>query len=469
MLRKLGRLLGGGLLPFLLLSLLFAAGAAALTLFLPRVFAPVWAAERVGAAFAALAVANGRDLPAVRTAKLFLLLFPWTGIFLCLLVRSAPAPPPLPPLPSCGTETERAARLAESPLLFAESAEYFSCGGDMWRKLLCDVAAAKERVWLQFYIVAEGSLLSGLLGLLGERARAGVDVRLLYDGFGSALTLPRNFCKKLKKCGIAAKKLRPVRFPTPAANRRDHRKIAVVDGAAYTGGANLADEYAGRAIRFGNWKDAAVRLTGDPAEALASLFEETWTGKPQVFVPHSPIFGKNACAVFADKAELSAERKGARVLFRLLSEAREKLYLFTPYLALEKGFSDALSAAARAGVDVRIMIPHIPDKRAVFALTRENARRLAAAGVNVREYTAGFLHSKCAVADGRCAAVSSYNLDYRSLYSQAECGVFFGEGPLPQEVERDFLQTWETSCALPAASVWERAAAFFLRLFAPLI
>ncbi len=465
--RKIGRFLSGGLFLCVLLALLFAAGTVVLTVLLPRVFAPIAAAERLAAAIVALAAVNGRELPAMRTAKLFLLLFPWTGIFLCLLLKSPPPPAqPLPPF--CGSETERTARLAETMPLTAESCEYFGEGENFWRRLLGEIAGAKERVWLQFYIVAEGSLLSEVLSLLEARAAAGADVRLLFDGFGSAVTVPRNFCKKLKKRGIAAKKLRPLRFPDRAANRRDHRKIAVVDNAAYTGGANLADEYAGRKIRFGHWKDAAVRITGDAALALASLFEETWTGKRRIFRPHSPIFGKAGipCAVFSDDANLRSDRKGVRVLWRMIASAKRTLYCFTPYLALEKGLFDCLSAAARAGVDVRLLIPHIPDKRAVFALTRAEAGQLLAAGVRVREYTAGFLHAKCVAADGKYAAVSSYNLDYRSLYSQAECGVFFGDERVAGEVERDFLSAWETGCEV---RVKKSPVAFFLRLFAPLV
>ena len=287
-------------------------------------------------------------------------------------------------------------------------------------------------------------------------------MRVIYDDFGCALTMPRRYPKTLEKAGIRCRVFRPVRL-SRRASLRDHRKIAVIDGyVAYTGGINLADEYAGKQIRFGHWKDAAVRVTGSAAKAFEGLFLQTFGSA----AAQGAEGGKIPCTVFADRADESP-RTGIGTVVSLVRGAKQRLWLFTPYLSPDGELLYALKAAARDGADVRIAVPHLPDKKSVFLLTRHYARKLEEFGVRVREYEAGFLHAKNIVSDGD-AAVSSYNLDFRSMRLQAECGVVVHDKTFADAVAADFEAVWDLSVPTPPATRRERFLVSFLKLFAPL-
>ena len=474
--RKLRNFFAGRLFPCALLSLLVLILGVCLAVTIPRILAPLAALERIFAAIVAIAVVRSDALPAVKESKLVLiLLLPWTGSFLCLLMHQSPRTP-LPLHHGTGeTLAGQIGALAEGAgggFCFAESAQYFSVGSEMREKLLDDLKRAQKSIFLEYYIVAEGVLFRELFTILRAKAHTGVDVRLIIDGFGCSLTLSKKARKKIEDAGIAVRVFRPVRLC--GFNKRDHRKIAVIDERiAYTGGMNLADEYVGEEIRFGHWKDTAVRVTGGAAQRLLRLFLATW-GRLSCENPPSvseipPFTAGIPCAVFADADSAEIPRAGVRIFTKLFSHATRSLYLNTPYLALDKTLTDLLKTAAGAGVDVRIMIPHIPDKKSVFVLTRDYARELERAGVKVREYTAGFLHAKSAVADGKCALIGSYNLDFRSLYIQAEDAVFLEDEALAGELARDFLAVWEQGTELPKQQFWEKIVCPVLRLFAPLV
>ncbi|MDE5897514.1 MAG: cardiolipin synthase, partial [Clostridia bacterium] len=316
-------------------------------------------------------------------------------------------------------------------------------------------------------IVEQGSFFGAVLSVLREKAAAGLDVRLAYDDFGCALTLPRNFSEELRRAGIRVTVLRPVKFPLRSLNRRNHRKIAVIDGEiGYVGGINLADEYTGEKIRFGNWKDTALRVTGEPAQKLAGLFAEDAGISPPDFPPAKR--GTLPCVPVSDTAHGENLRAGPCAHALLLARAERYAYYYTPYLAPDSALLHAFRCAAAAGVDVRILIPHIPDKKATFLLTRRFARELERAGVQVREYTAGFLHAKSAVTE-EYAFVSSYNLDYRSLYLQAECGIAVKDGELVRKLTEDFLSTWEAGTPVKRARLPERVLTAIVSPFLPLV
>ncbi len=469
--RKLRRFLRGRVFPFAVCTLLLAAGSAYLLFRFPFAIAPALLFERLFSLCAALVAAGEPSPPEAARSRLFLLLLlPFAGAVLLLLYRT-PAP-----LPRENEGTMSGEGLTESVRALALSAgispcgareiEYFSGGEAMKPRLLVDLAGAKKRIWLEFYIVAEGKFLSEICDILCRKAKEGADVRLLYDDFGSGPVLPRGFEKRLQSEGVAVKRFSPLKFPSRRAGRRDHRKIAVVDGAAYTGGINLADEYIGETHPFGHWKDCAVRVTGSATGALADVFSLAWGGKKTGDAPMRE--GGSPCAVLSDSA--ADEARLCPLLFPLLANAAKKtLYWNTPYLAPDSATMLALEGAAARGADVRLMIPHIPDKKLPFAVTRYFARRLQEAGVKVREYTAGFLHAKSVVLDGKYALVGSYNLDFRSLYMQAECAVFAESGALAEDIERDFLSAWETGTALPPARVKDKFFGGVLQLLAPLL
>ena len=444
--RKVRNFFTGRLFPTLLLLLLFAAAFAFFALRLPVALAPFAAAERLFSFGVGVWVANEDNLSENKTAKLLLLLLlPYTGAVLCLCMKKR--------------RTGDAALPIETT---ADSAEYFSEGADAFVRLLDDLKGSQTSIYLEFYIIAQGVLWQSVLAVLKEKAKAGVDVRVIYDDFGCALTMPRRYPKTLEKAGIRCRVFRPVRL-SRRASLRDHRKIAVIDGyVAYTGGINLADEYAGKQIRFGHWKDAAVRVTGSAAKAFEGLFLQTFGSA----AAQGAEGGKIPCTVFADRADESP-RTGIGTVVSLVRGAKQRLWLFTPYLSPDGELLYALKAAARDGADVRIAVPHLPDKKSVFLLTRHYARKLEEFGVRVREYEAGFLHAKNIVSDGD-AAVSSYNLDFRSMRLQAECGVVVHDKTFADAVAADFEAVWDLSVPTPPATRRERFLVSFLKLFAPL-
>ncbi len=442
-----------GRLAFLLALAGVVSATVWLAIYLPRLLAPVAILERAFSLAAAGAVFVSDDFEENKLSKFCLLLLPWLGAAILLLPRG---------------RKSAALPLRKSR---ARSVRYFSTGREMYESLLRDLSRAKERIYLEYYIIASGVFWNDVYAAIKERAACGVDVRLIYDDFGCLFTRRRAFVREAEAQGVKTARFRPLRVGKNAG-KRDHRKIAVVDGAVYTGGINLADEYIGETIRFGHWKDTAVRAEGDVSDDFAELFLRTYCAIRRDTMPALPR--KHAdmppshcnCVAVSDGAN-GEERTGAVLLPFLVSRAREKIYLFTPYLAPDAALVSALAFAAKRGADVRLMIPHIPDKKWVFFLTRSYADSLASAGVQVREYGAGFLHAKCALFD-RTAFVSSYNLDFRSLYLQAECGLVFGGGAA-EDVERDFLSTWEQGVPLKTPSRAGRALGRLCRVFAPLI
>ncbi len=461
--RKFRRFLRSRLFSCALLSLLCLAGCALLIVWLPRFLAPVALLERAFSLAAALYVASRRTVPEKKLPCLILLLLPWAGaLFVFLFGIREEAEVPVTKLREeeglFGAASCLAEQVCGMKATTARAVRYFSVGREMYESLLSDLKAAERRIWLEYYILAEGKFWDDVLAVLLEKAKI-VDVRILCDGFGSALTLPHNFQTILKKYGIAVKIYRPPRFQR-GFSRRDHKKLAIIDDVVYTGGVNLADEYIGEKLRFGHWKDTAVRIEG--ASAFCALFLQTW-GTKNSYTPENA--GTIPCLPLADMGK----RRLFRRLFPLLFlRAERQILLFTPYLSLDGPTMSALKAAASAGVDVRLMIPHRPDKRAVFFLTRAYARELTRAGVQVREYTAGFLHAKSCVIDGEYALVSSCNLDFRSFYEQEECGALVRDEALARAMMADFQACWEQGTGLKRVGRMLDLAGRVCMLFAPL-
>lgn len=335
--------------------------------------------------------------------------------------------------------------------------QYFPSGEAFLPVFLAELEQARHYIFLEYFIIAEGSLWSEVVAVLRRKAAEGVDVRVIYDGIGSASTLPDDYQDELAEMGIACRPFRPL-LPVLSVhqNNRDHRKLTVIDGVTgFVGGLNLADEYVARKERFGYWKDNALLLRGEAVWSLTVFFLTMWDDC------HSP---RTDCALFRPKAlpPLSAERAAGIVLpytdtpmpgdtvyadlfLQMTMKAKDYLYLTTPYLVLDESLASALCTAALSGVDVRLITPHIPDKKVVFAVTRSHYEALLEAGVRIYEFTPGFLHTKTAVADDQYASVGSCNLDYRSFYLQFENGVWLCGSPAVADVKADFLQTMALS------------------------
>lgn len=336
------------------------------------------------------------------------------------------------------------------------SVRYFALGDDFYRALLADLDRAEKYIFLEYFIIAEGNMLDGIMEILKRKARQGVDVRIIYDDIGCEAATPLSFVFEAERRGIRCLAFNPiVPFISVVMNHRDHRKITVIDGrVAYTGGINIADEYINQKMRFGHWKDTGLRLEGDAVDSYVYMFLNLWNAiRPTEtnYAPYQPSHRSIhqddiplAVMPYAD-SPLDSENVGETVYLEILAQAERYVYIFTPYLIIDAEMQTALCTAAKRGVDVRLVVPGIPDKKTAFRLTRSYYSVLKSSGVRIYEYTPGFLHAKSFVADDRIGAVGSINLDFRSLYLHFECSTLFYGGQAVLDLKQDCLATMELS------------------------
>lgn len=374
----------------------------------------------------------------------------------------------------CLSVLSRTQKGPRTPPLSASSCtayEYFTDGATYLDRLTALISTAKREVLLEFYIISKGHIWGAMFRELKKALERGVEVKIIYDGLGSALRTPKKDFKTLIKAGAQIKVFnRLLPLPVSRLNFRDHRKIAVIDcDAVFLGGVNVADEYANLTAPHGYWKDGGALFFGDIADVYARIFLSAFGGEKIRSCGNMPrLTGRYPLFPVADEPD----RAGSAcedMLAAALYSARERVYIFTPYLCMGDKLHDALVFAAARGADVKIIIPAIPDKKLTYAITRTYCERLAGEGVKVFTYTPGFMHFKGAVCD-QTALVGSYNFDYRSMRLNYECGVF-GGGELADEMARDFAACLALSKPL---ELKKRCAAgkfthSLLRLFAPLV
>lgn len=374
----------------------------------------------------------------------------------------------------CLSVLSRTQKAPRTPPLSASSCtayEYFTDGATYLDRLTALISTAKREVLLEFYIISKGHIWGAMFRELKKALERGVEVKIIYDGLGSALRTPKKDFKTLIKAGAQIKVFnRLLPLPVSRLNFRDHRKIAVIDcDAVFLGGVNVADEYANLTAPHGYWKDGGALFFGDIADVYARIFLSAFGGEKIRSCGNMPrLTGRYPLFPVADEPD----RAGSAcedMLAAALYSARERVYIFTPYLCMGDKLHDALVFAAARGADVKIIIPAIPDKKLTYAITRTYCERLAGEGVKVFTYTPGFMHFKGAVCD-QTALVGSYNFDYRSMRLNYECGVF-GGGELADEMARDFAACLALSKPL---ELKKRCAAgkfthSLLRLFAPLV
>lgn len=371
---------------------------------------------------------------------------------------------------------------AQSPLWNRTSTEYLPVGGIAFECLLDELKKAERFIFLEYFIIEEGVMWNAILGVLSEKARHGIDVRVLYDDFGCSAKLPPGYDRRLEAMGIKCAVFNPMKpYPSPNLNHRDHRKIAVIDGCVgFTGGINLADEYINKVERFGHWKDSAVMLKGDAVWSLTLMFLKLWShvrGEEADHLRYKPVIGGAEPDGFVQPFEdspLDDEPVGENVYLNLMGQAKDYLYITTPYLILDNEMLTALALAAKSGVDVRIITPHIPDKWYVHAVTRANYKALVDSGVRIFEYTPGFIHSKTFVADDEYGVVGTINLDFRSLFLHFECGVWMYGCSSIATMKSDFLITLNVCAEVTAEELEgrilrQKAAGWLLRIFSPLL
>lgn len=362
--------------------------------------------------------------------------------------------------------------------------KYFSTGEEKFEELKTQLRKAEHFIFLEYFIVEEGIMWDSVLDILIEKAKSGVEVRFMYDGMCGILQLPYNYDKQIRKHGIKCKMYSPVRpILSSYQNNRDHRKICVIDGkVGFTGGINLADEYINEKERFGHWKDTAVMMEGEAVQNLTILFLQMWNitqRQPEDYkkylTPKSLDIKRELGFVLPyGDSPFDKETIGEQVYFHILNHAKKYVHIMTPYLILDNEMLTTLTFAAKCGIEVIIIMPHIPDKWYAFVLAKTYYEELMEAGVQIYEYTPGFVHAKVFVSDNDTATVGTINLDYRSLYHHFECGAFIYNNPAVWDVERDFQETLKkcekvTLTTLKSRSLIERLVGRVLRLIAPLM
>ncbi len=314
--------------------------------------------------------------------------------------------------------------------------QYFPSGKEYLASLLSDLEAAEKYVFMEFFIVEEGRMLNPILDILEKKIGQGVEVRFMYDDIGSVRKVPAGFYKKLRKRGLNCVKFnRYTPFVTNLHNNRDHRKIVVIDGKiAYTGGFNLADEYINEAGRNYYWKDTGVRIEGNAVGEFAELFlqlNEMTVKKENLdfadYIDRTPVDkGEDGIIVpfgtgprFFYKTPVASE-----AFLNMINEAEREIVITTPYLILDYSLNRALCLAVLRGVDVKVVIPDVPDKKTVYLMTKNNAEYLYDRGVSVYRSTGAFLHAKSIMVDGEAAILGTINFDFRSFLHHFENGVF---------------------------------------------
>ena len=326
---------------------------------------------------------------------------------------------------------------------------YFPMGENKFEEMLRQLEQAKHFIFMEYFIVDEGIMWGRILEILAKKASEGVDVRVMYDGTCEFSTLSRDYPKRLKKLGIKCKVFAPVTpFVSTHYNYRDHRKILVIDGhTAFTGGVNLADEYINHIVKYGHWKDVAIMLKGEAVKSFTLMFLQMWNVDEKEMdysqflkYPVSPVQTKGYVIPYGD-CPLDDDKVGERVYMDILNRAQSYVHIMSPYLILDSEMETAIKFAAERGVDVKIMLPGIPDKSAPYALARTHYASLLQSGVEIYEYTPGFVHAKVFVCDDKEAVVGTINLDYRSLYHHFECAAYMYDVDCIHEIEEDFWAT----------------------------
>jgi len=371
--------------------------------------------------------------------------------------------------------------VAGQPIYDGTDATYLPTGEAAFQEMLRQLEQAEKFIFLEYFIIAEGYMWGRILSILERKAKEGVEVRVLYDGTCVMGNLPYRYPKELSRLGIQCRMFAPPRpLLSTYYNNRDHRKIMVIDGkVAFTGGINLADEYINVKSKLGHWKDTAVMLTGSAVRSFTLMFLQMWSVESRTkddfarYLEPSEAVQAQGYALPYGSSPFDRDQVAKRVYLDIINRATQYVHIMTPYLIIDHEMITALTFAAKRGVEVKLILPGIPDKKTIFAISRSYYRELMEGGVEIYEYTPGFIHGKMLVSDDRTAVVGSINFDYRSLYLHFECAVLLYGSQAVVDVERDMQQT-AALCRRVAPADWKkgklrRLIGWLLRPVAPLL
>ena len=375
-------------------------------------------------------------------------------------------------------------KCASSPRFTQTETTYYPLGDVMFPAMLEELEKAEKYIFMEFFIIEPGIMWDSILDVLRRKAAQGLDVRLIYDDMACIMRLPRDYAERMESVGIRCctfHRFQPV--PTGTLNNRDHRKICCIDGVtAFTGGVNLADEYINKRERFGHWLAGGIKVRGRAAYSFTQMFLSMWDyirheeDDPVAFRPTAEALegiGDDGVVQPYCDSPADDEPVGETVYINMLSRAKKYVYICTPYLVVDNEIMNALTSAAKCGVDVRMICPHIPDKWYVHLVTRSYYAPLMKAGVRIYEYTPGFIHSKTFVCDDDYGICGTINLDYRSLFLHHECAVWMYKSGAIADMKASFLETLEKCEEITRESYrrpwYVRLGQSLLRVLAPLM
>lgn len=385
------------------------------------------------------------------------------------------------------TQAQELCKIGDTHLYNDTKTTYYKIGEDMYKDILEELEKAERFIFLEYFIIEEGLFWNSMLDILKEKASKGVEVKLVYDDIGCMMTLPSNYYKLLKEYKIDAIPFSKLKGQADGEfNNRSHRKILVIDGkVGFTGGVNIADEYINEVEKFGHWKDTGIKLVGSAVNELTKLFLSDFyiNIKKEVNINFNKYYlldnkvaeNSNSYIVpFGDGPYPIYDRNvGKTVIMNILNHAKEYVYITTPYLIVDNEMMKAIENTALRGVDIRIIVPHIPDKKLVFEMTKSNYRILIKSGVKIYEYEPGFIHAKSYIADDVVGMIGTINLDYRSLTHHFENGVWLYNDESILDIKKDFIETIDKSIYMNDKVVKDnllnRLIRSIVRIFSPLL
>ena len=375
-------------------------------------------------------------------------------------------------------------QLSGSHLYQDTGAEYFDMGEKMFPVMLEDLKKAEKFIFMEYFIVEEGLFWNSILEILKEKASNGVDVRVIYDDIGCMMTLPGDYYKTLRSYGIKAVCFSRLKGQADNEfNNRSHRKIMVIDGkVGYTGGVNLADEYINEVEKFGVWKDVGIRIEGKAVAQLTSLFLVDYEFNVKTPVEKfEPYFGEEASVdnngymiPFGDgPGPIFKHRVAKTMIMNMLNQSEDYVYIMTPYLIIDNELCQCIENAAMRGIDVKIITPHIPDKKIIQLMSRSYYKRLIDAGVKVYEYEPGFIHAKVYLSDDQYGIVGTINMDYRSLVHHFENGIWMYKhdvlSHIKVDIDNTLKQSIEMTDELIKNTIGQRIIRAFVRTLSPML
>ncbi|MEG1710598.1 MAG: cardiolipin synthase [Clostridia bacterium] len=373
--------------------------------------------------------------------------------------------------------------LSKFPCYKGANVRYYTDGEPMYIEMLKDLKSAKKYIFLETFIIAQGKMWEEIEKILFQKADNGVRIYILFDSFGSYKRLKANTVKRFHHhYNIEMVGFNPIGMKiTPALNHRDHRKLVIVDGlCAYIGGVNFADEYVHYETRFGFWRDSGARVEGSSIDSFIILFCQNWfiatrmlLNPKEFIVVHQNIDNDAYIFPFGD-TPADMRDPAYNCCMSLFENAKKSIWISTPYLIVDDEMISVLCRAANSGIDVRILVPGIPDKKIVYTVTRSHYSRLLKNGVKIYEYLPGFNHSKMILTDEKTALIGSINLDYRSLLLHYELGALLINSLSAVEMATDFLEALDKSFLVTEeiyeSRTWlQKLKEFVLNLLAPLM